>query len=88
MYYDMSLCNNPFLTSSLEPLLRFASYFMLMFLRWTPTKFVKIGVLSLFFTKSWVILCNFWPILNKSSIKPLTRNHSYLVLRVPREPSF
>ena len=37
----------------------------------------------------WVILCNFWPILkNSSSIKPLTRNHSYLVWRVPRGSSF
>ena len=37
----------------------------------------------------WVILCNFWPILKKSSsIKPLTRNHSYLVWRVSRGSSF
>ena len=54
-----------------------------------PTAFVKIGVLPLFFMELWVILCNFWPILKKSSsIKPLTRNHSYLVLRVPRGSSF
>ena len=39
----MSLCNIPFLTSSLEPLHRFASNFVWMFLGWTPTKFVKIG---------------------------------------------
>ena len=69
MYYYMSLCNIPFLTSSLEPLHGFASNFALMFLRWTPSKFVKIGVLPLFFMELWVIVCNFWPILKKSSIK-------------------
>ena len=75
--------------SSLEPLHGFASYFVLMFLGGTPTKFVKIGVLPKFFMELWVILCNFWPILKKSSfIKPLTRNHSYLVWRVPRGSSF
>ena len=45
----MSLCNIPLLTSSLEPLQGFASNFVWMFLGWTPTKFVKIGVLPLFF---------------------------------------
>ena len=55
---------------------------------WTPTKFVKIGVLPLFLMELWVILCNFLPILKKSSIKPLTRNHSYLVWIVPRGSSF
>ena len=50
--------------------------------------FVKIGVQPLFFMELWVILCNFWPILKKSTIKPLTRNHSYLVQRVQRTPSF
>ena len=85
MYYYMSLCNIPFFISSLEPLHRFASNFVWMFLGWTPTKFVKIGVLQLFFMELWVILCNFWLILKKSSsIKPLTRNLSYLVWRVPR----
>ena len=78
MYYYMSLCNIPFLISSLKPPHRFASNFVWMFLGWTPTKFVKIGVLPLFFMELWVILCNFWPILKKSSIKPLTRNRSYL----------
>ena len=33
-----------FLTSSLKPLHGFASDFVWMFLGWTPTKFVKIGV--------------------------------------------
>ena len=80
MYYYMSLCNIPFFISSLEPLHGFASNFVWMFLGWTPTKFVKIGVLPLFSMELWVILCNFWPILNKSSsIKPLIRNHSYFV---------
>ena len=51
-----------------------------------PTKFVNIGVLPIFFMELQVILCNFWPILKKS-IKPLTRNHSYLVWRVPRGSS-
>ena len=78
-----------FSTSSLEPLHGFASNFVWMFLEWTPTKFVKIGVLPLFFMELWVILCNFWPILKKSSsIKPLTRNRSYLVWRVPSGSSF
>ena len=68
-----------FFTSSLKSLHRFASNFVWMFLRWTPTKFVKIGLLPLFFIELWVILRNFWPILKKSfSIKPLTRNHSYI----------
>ena len=35
---------------------------------WNPTNFVKIGVLPLFFMELWVILCNFLPILKKSSI--------------------
>ena len=47
MYYYMSLCNIPFVTS-LEPLHGFASNFVLMFLLWTPTKSDKIGVLPLF----------------------------------------
>ena len=33
----------------LKPLPGFASNFVWMFLGWTPTKFVKIGVLLLFF---------------------------------------
>ena len=45
---------------------------------------LKSGCYTYFFMELWVILCNFWPILQKSSIKPLTRNHSYLVWRVPR----
>ena len=66
----ITICH--FLISSLEPLHGFASNFVWMFLGWTPTKFVKIGVLPLFFMELWVILCNFWPILKKSSfIKPL-----------------
>ena len=85
----MSLSNIPFLTSSLEQLHRFASNFVCIFLGWTLTKFVKIGGLPLFFMELLVILCNFWPNLKKSSsIKPLTRNHSYLVWRVPRGSSF
>ena len=69
-----------FSTSSLKLLHGFASNFVWMFLGWTPTNFVKIRVLPLFFMELWGILCNFWPILRKtSSIKPLTRNHSYLV---------
>ena len=77
-----------FSTSSLKPLHGFASNFVWMFLRCTPTKFLKMGVLPLFFMELWVIVCNFWPILRKSSIKPLTRNHSYLFWRVPRGSSF
>ena len=50
-------------TSFLEPLHRFASNFVWMFLGWTATKFIKISVLPLFFMELWLILCNFWPIL-------------------------
>ena len=89
MYYHMSLCNIPFFTSSLETLHGFASNVVWVFLCWTPTNFVKIEVLPLLFMELWVILCNFWPILKKSSsIKQLTRNHSYLVWRVPRGANF
>ena len=48
----MSLCNIPLLTS-IEPLHGFASNFVWMFLWWTPTKYVKIGVLPLFFMELW-----------------------------------
>ena len=72
----------------LEPLQGFPSNFVWIFLEWVPTKFVKIRVLLLFFMELWVILCNFWPILKKSSsLKPLTRNRSYFVWRVPRGSS-
>ena len=86
----MALCNISLLTSSLELLhrSRFASNFVWMFLVCTPTKFVKISMLPLFSMELWVTLCNFWTILKKSSIKPLTRNHSYLDKRVPRGSSF
>ena len=83
----MSLCNIPFWTSFLKPLHGFDSNFVWMFLGLTPTKFVKIRVLPLFSMELWVILCNIWPILKKS-IKPLARNHSYLVWRGPRGSSF
>ena len=65
MYYYtyMSLCNIPILISSLELLHIFASKFVWKFLGWIPTKFVKIGVLPLFFMELWVVLCNFWPFL-------------------------
>ena len=59
MYNYMSLCNIPLLTS-LEPLQGFASNFVWMFLGWTPTNFVKIGVLPLFFMELWVILWGFF----------------------------
>ena len=52
-------------STSLKPLHGFASNFVWMFLGWTPTQFVKIGVLPLFFMELWVILYNFWPILKK-----------------------
>ena len=60
------MCNIPFLTSSLELLHGLASNFVWMFLAWTTTKFVKIGMLPLFFMELQVILCNFWPILRKT----------------------
>ena len=56
-----------FSTSSFKPLHGFASNFVWMFFGWTPTEFVKIRVLPLFLMELWVILCNFWPILKKSS---------------------
>ena len=62
MYYYMS---HLLLTSSLEPLHGFAPNFVWMFLRWTPTKFVKIGVYPYFSWNNGIILCNFWPILKK-----------------------
>ena len=83
----MSLCNIPLLTSSIELLHGFASNFVWMFLGWTPTKFVKIGVLPLFHGIMGNLLV-FWLVLKKTSIKPLTRNRSYLVWRVPRGSSF
>ena len=86
MYYYMSLCDIPLLTS-IELLHECASNFV----PWVdPKKFVKIGVLPLFFAwNNGLILCNFWPLLTKSSsIKPLTRNHSYLALRLPRGSCF
>ena len=82
----VSLRNITFLTS-LEPLHGFALNFVLVFLWWTPTTFVKIGVLLLFYMELRVILCIFWPIFKKTSIKALTRNPSYLVWRVPRGSS-
>ena len=47
MYYHMSVCIIPFLTSSLKQKHEFASNFVWMFLGLTPTKFAKIGVLPL-----------------------------------------
>ena len=56
----MSICNIPFLTSFLEPLHRFDSDFVWMFIGWTPTKFVKIGVLPLFFHGIMGKFVQFW----------------------------
>ena len=84
----MSLCNISLLTSPPELLQGLASNFVWMFLGWTPTKFVKIGVLP-FFHGLMGNFVFFWPILKRTSyIKPLTRNHSNLVWRVPRGSSF
>ena len=52
-------------STSYKSLHGFASNFVWIFLSWTPTKFVKIGVLLIFFMELWVILCKFWPILKK-----------------------
>ena len=73
----ISLCNIPFLTSFLEPLHVFASNFVWMLLVWIPTKFVKIGVLPLFFMELWVILCNLWLILKKIFYK-ITDQKSFI----------
>ena len=66
MYYYMSLIS--LLTSSLEPLHGFASNFVWMFLRWTPTQFVKIGCYPYFSWNNGIILCNFWPILKQENV--------------------
>ena len=58
MYFYMSECNIPFLTS-LKPRHRFTSNVVKMFLGWTPIKFVEIGVLPLFRIELLVILCIF-----------------------------
>ena len=44
----MSLCNITFLTSPFKRLHGFASNLVWMFLEWTPTKLLKIGVTPLF----------------------------------------
>ena len=88
MYYYMSLCNIPLLTPSLEPLHWFALYCGC---SWVGPllSLLKAGCYPYFSWNYGIILCNFWPILKKSSsIKPLTRNHSYLVWRVPRDSCF
>ena len=48
------------------------------------------GAIPIFhYGKLWEILCNYRPVLTKSSsIKPLTKNHSYLVWRISRGSSF
>ena len=68
----------PILTSCLEPLHGFASNFVLMFLWWTPTTVLKIGVLPVFFMELWVILCNFWPILKKICFHESTDQKSFI----------
>ena len=55
MYYYMSPCNIPFFTS-LKPMHIFAPNFVLMFIRRTPTKFIKmVGTTFIFHG----IMCNF-----------------------------
>ena len=49
---------------------KFASDLVLMFLGWTPTKFVKIELLTLFS----MYLVQFFANSKKSSLKSLTRN--------------
>ena len=56
-------CRRELFLTSLEPLHGFASNVVWMFLGWTPTEFVKIGVLPQFFMELWVILCNFCQLL-------------------------
>ena len=67
-------------STSRELLHGYSSKFVRMFPWWTPTKFVQIfcGIMG-----------NFVQFLvHSSSLKPLTRNHSYLIWRVPKGPSF
>ena len=85
MYYNMPLRNITLSTSLLKPILRFASNFVWMFLEWTLTKTVKLGVLPQLFMELWIIMCNSGPIIKKS-VKQLTRNLLYWVWRVPRGP--
>ena len=51
----------------------FASNFVCMFLGWTPTKFMKIGVLTLFFMELWVILCIVWQMKKQNNIDQKSR---------------
>ena len=67
-----------FSTSSLKPLHGFASNAVWMFLWCTPTKFVKIGVLPIFFMELWVILSNFWLILKKIFFHKSTDQKSFI----------
>ena len=74
-----------FSTSSPKPLNRFTWNFVEMFLGWSPTKFVQIGVLPFFFLELWAILCNFLSNLKKSSsTKPLVRFYCHLVVGSPK----
>ena len=68
-----------FSISPLKPMYRFASNFLRMFLEWTHTKFVKSRGATPFFHGIMGNFVHFWPFYKKSTIKPLTRNHSYLV---------
>ena len=54
----MSLWIITLLTSLLKPMHKFASICVWLFFGWTPTKFVIIEVLPLFFRELWVILAN------------------------------
>ena len=74
---SMSLCNTTFL-NCLELLHGFASNFVWMFLRWTPTKFVKIRVLPLFFMELWVFLFNFGPFLIKIFLNYTIEQKSFI----------
>ena len=78
----MSLCNIPFFTSFLEPLHGFDLNFVWVFLRWTPTKFVKIWVLPIFYMELWAILFNFWPFLKKIFFYKTTDQKSFIFILV------
>ena len=84
----MSLCNIPLLTYSIEPLHRFDSDVVWMFLGLTPTKFVKTGVLLIFFMELWVILCIFWPILKKIFYKTTDQKSFIFGLKIPQGTLF
>ena len=66
------------LTSSLESLQGFASNFVWMFLGGTPTKFVQMGVLPLYYMELCVILWVFFGQFLKNFFYKITDQKSFI----------